>query len=81
MKILENSTAALSKLKGNIEQLVDFFRGICGGINQSVDRDLEEFLRHINQGIVEGSSPDEIESVNLAKVVKRVSCGTPCPPR
>jgi hypothetical protein len=72
MAILDNSTKNLSRLKEQIEPLVDFFKSILGDIDHNVDENLEAFLRPIVNGITEGSNPEEIEAINISRRSKEV---------
>lgn len=71
--ILDNSTKNLSKLKEQIEPLVDFFKSILVDIDGNVDVNLEAFLGPIVNGIKEGSNPDEIKCIHLSRNSKEVS--------
>jgi hypothetical protein len=73
MTILDNSTKNLGKLKEQIEPLVDFFKSVLGDIDHNVDENLEVFLRPIQNGIKNGSSPEEIEAINISHRSKEVS--------
>lgn len=73
MQILETSTQRLGDLKQQVEELVVFFSAICEGINQTVDHYVEAFLRPIINGITEGKTKDEVESLRLGRMSKKVS--------
>jgi hypothetical protein len=73
MDILDNSTENLGKLKKQIEPLVDFFKTVLGEIDHNVDQNLEAFLRPIVQGIKEGTTPNEVEAINVSRRSKEVS--------
>ena len=72
MAILDNSTQNLGKLKEQIEPLVDFFKSVLGDIDHNVDENLAAFLRPIENGITEGSNPEEIEAINISRRSKEV---------
>jgi hypothetical protein len=72
MKILDDSTKHLGKLKEQIEPLVDFFKMILSDIHNNVEENLEAFLRPIVQGIREGSNPDECETIRISRRSKEV---------
>jgi hypothetical protein len=73
MEILDESINHLGRLKDQVEPLVDFFQNIVGEIDHNIDQNLEDFLRPINQGITEGSNPNEVEAINLSRRSKEVS--------
>ncbi|KAK3374692.1 hypothetical protein B0H63DRAFT_480744 [Podospora didyma] len=71
MLILENSTKELATLKEKVEPLVEFFQNILGEIDHNVDINLEAFLRPIENGIKEGTNPDEVEALNVSRRSKK----------
>ena len=72
MKILDESTHQLGRLKEQIEPLVLFFDNILVEIDRTVETDLEAFLRPIINGIKEGETPGEVEAVRLGRTSKKV---------
>jgi len=72
MQILETSTHQLGKLKEQIEPLSLFFDSLLAQIDTTVKTDLENFLRPIINGIHEGNTPGEVETVRLGRTAKPV---------
>jgi len=70
--ILDNSRRELGALKANVEPLVGFFRSIVGDIDHTVDQSVESFLRPVVAGIREGTTPDEVEAINISRRSKEV---------
>lgn len=74
MKILDESTRQLGRLKEQIEPLVLFFDSILVEVDTTLNKDLEAFLRPILNGAIVGKNPDEIEQIRLGRTSKKVQC-------
>lgn len=78
--ILKESTVQLGELKKQVDKLVRFFEVILQDVQITVDKDIEDFFRPIENGMRVHYKTNALDSVELSWDGKQVCLGLTKPP-